>query len=222
MDQHDTLASWHALTARFAVRRRLVVAALTGVAVLCGIDAARPAAPATQRIWVAARDLPGGEPISASDIRVERIPLADLPADALQPDRSLVGRLLAAPMRRGEPLTDVRLLSPSLLAATAPPGDVAVPVRVADGPAALALVHPGDLVDVLAAADPDAGTAAATATVVHDVRVLATPSHDDGADGASSDGSGGLLIVAANNHQADALAQAAASARLSIAVRRPS
>jgi pilus assembly protein CpaB len=219
MAQHGTLASWQALRGRIAPRRRLVVAALIGIAVVCGIKAARPAPPRTERLWVAARDLPGGEPLAASDIRIERLPIADLPAGALRPGSSIVGRLLATPMRRDEPLTDVRLLSPSLLRASDRPGDVAVPVRVSDGPATLALVHAGDTVDVIAAADPDSG-ASAISTVVHDVRVLATPSRDDGSSDSGSGDSAGLLIVAASNQQATALAQAANGARLSIAVRR--
>lgn len=174
-----------------------------------------------QRVWVAARDLPGGAPLAAGDIRSEPLPRSDVPAGALQPTASVVGRLLAAPMRRGEPLTDVRLLSPSLLSATDQPDDVAVPVRVADGPAALALVHAGDLVDVIAAADPGDGGPATSSAVVHDVRVLATPAHDNGgSDGTASDETAGLLIVEATNRQAADLAEAASGARLSVAVRR--
>jgi pilus assembly protein CpaB len=224
MDQRRTLASWHALTSRLAPRRRLVVAGLIGVAVLCGIKAARPAPAPTSQVWVAARDLPGGEPIATGDVSTERLPQPDVPAGALRPGVPVVGRLLAAPVRRGEPLTDVRLLSPSLLSTTDPPGEVAVPVRVADGPATLALVHAGDLVDVIAAADPGDGAPAATSVVVHDVRVLATPAHDDSDGSSDEDGSAdntGLLIVAADDHQAAALAQAADGAQLSIAVGRP-
>jgi hypothetical protein len=40
------------------------------------------------------------------------------------------GRTLAGPVRAGEPVTDVRLVSPSLAAGY--PGRVLVPVRIAD------------------------------------------------------------------------------------------
>jgi Flp pilus assembly protein CpaB len=209
---------WRALSARLALRRRLMVAVLTGIAVVCGLTALQPPRPATLRVWVAARDLPGGAPLASADVTVERIPTPDVPSDALGAGTTVVGRLLAAPMRRGEPLTDVRLLSPSLLSATATPDDLAVPVRVADGPATLALVHAGDLIDVIAAPDPADGGAPSTFTVVHDVLVLSTPTHDS--DDSSSDDSAGLLIVAATDRQAAALAKAATGARLSIAVRR--
>jgi Flp pilus assembly protein CpaB len=131
----------------------------------------------------------------------------------------MVGKLLAAPIRAGEPLTDVRVLSTALLSATGPPGDVAVPVRVADGPAALALVRAGDLIDILAAADPDDGEPATTTTVVRGVRVLAAPARlGDGSGG--SDATAGLIIVEATSQQAAALAEASTGARLSVALRR--
>jgi Flp pilus assembly protein CpaB len=218
MDGLGIATARRALTAQLVARRRLVVAVLTGIAVLSGLNAFRPAAPATQPVWVAARNLSGGAPLTVADVTVERLPTADLPGGALRPSTSILGHLLAAPMRAGEPFTDVRLLSPSLLGALDSPGVVAVPVRVADGPAALALVHAGDLVDVIAAADPTDGGPDITSTVARGVRVLATPSRA-GSDVAGDDAAG-LLIVAASSSQAAALAQASSSARLSIAVRR--
>jgi Flp pilus assembly protein CpaB len=74
---------------------------------------------------------------------------------------------------------------------------------------------------VIAAADPADGGPATTSTVVRGVRVLATPTRDSGPDG-DADGTAGLLIIAATNQQAAALAEAANGGRLSIAVRRQS
>jgi Flp pilus assembly protein CpaB len=219
MDRHGSLRSWRAVRAQIAIRRRLVVAVLTGVAVVSGLSAVRPAAPATRRVWVAARDLPGGQPLSGPDLRIERMPIPDVPHGVLPASTTLAGMLLAAPMRQGEPLTDVRILSSALLRATDESGDVAVPVRVADGPATLALVRAGNLIDVIAASDADNGGRPTTFTVVHDVRVLATPSRDPG-DGADSGDPAGLLIVEATDRQAAALARASTGAELSIAVRR--
>ena len=220
MDRSRAVSSWGAWHRRLAIRRRLVVAGLAGVAVVSGLSAARPSPPPTRAVWVAARDLPGGEPLAASDVRLESLPIADVPSDALPAATLLTGRLLAAPVRAGEPLTDVRILSPMLLAATDQADAVAVPVRVADGAAALALVHAGDLVDVIAAPQAGSGEAPQSFVVVHDARVLAVPPREDGAgDPGSSDG-GGLLIVAVTERQAAALARAATGEALSIAVRR--
>jgi Flp pilus assembly protein CpaB len=214
-------ASWHRLATRLSMRRRLTVAALSGLAVVCGLSAVHPPRVPTRNVVIAARDLSGGAPVAADDIRLAPFPANDVPSGALTAEPSVVGRLLAAPMRRGEPMTDLRLLSPALLAATDQSGAVAVPVRLADPAAAAALVHAGDTVDVIAAADPASGSPQAGSVVVHDVRVLATPvTSDAGNDGGSA--GAGLVIVAATARQAAALAQAGSAAQLSVAVRPPS
>lgn len=194
--------------------RRPISALLAGVAMLAALSALAPKAVPTRGVWTAARDLRGGAPLSARDLVVRRIPLALVPAGALDAARPVVGRLLAAPVRRGEPLTNVRLLEPSLLVALGRPGDVAVPVRVADGAAATALAHPGETVDVLAAGGLDDG-ATTPVVVAGDATVLAVPG-SDAVDGSDA----GLVVVAVTPQQAAALASAAARSRLSIVLRR--
>jgi Flp pilus assembly protein CpaB len=192
--------------------RRAVSATLAALGVVFAVSAMRPHPPATTAVWVAARDLGGGAPLRASDVRQEQLPSAAVPAGALPGGRAPVGQLLAAPVRRGEPLTDVRVLSPALLATGGTSRDVAVPVRVTDGPAALALVRAGQRVAVIASGDPGMGAAAPTRTVVEDVRVLAVPTR------LTSD-EAGLLIVAATPRQAARLAALPAGDRVSVAVR---
>src|SRR4051794_15438915 len=197
--------------------RRLLAALCAAVAVLAAVKALTPDPPRTVAVWAAARDLSGGSPLSRHDLRPVALPLESVPAGAMTADAPVVGRLLAAPMRRGEPLTDVRLLGPSLLTALPEPGLVAVPVRVADGSAAAALVHPGDVVDVLAVDDPVNGRGTGRpVTVASAVRVVAVPGRASG----SGDG-GGLVVVAVDRAQAAALAEASSGARLSLALRRP-
>ncbi len=219
MDEVLTVAGLRRAAARTATalggRRRLLAAGLAAVAVVAGLRAVTPAPAATVSVWAAAHDLAGGRPLTVGDLRRVALPTGAVPAGALRATADVVGRLLAAPVRRGEPLTDVRLLEPALLAALPEPGLVAVPVRVADGSAAAALVGPGDVVDVLAAGDPTAGGARDATTVAAGVRVLAVPA------AAGRDGDAGLVVVATTDRQAAALAQASASARLSLALRRP-
>ena len=74
--------------------------------------------------------------------------------------------MLAAPIGRGEVVTDVRLVGPGL--ALAQPGETIVPVRLPDAGMA-ALLRAGDEVDLLAT-DPGTGEAA---LVARDVTVLA-------------------------------------------------
>jgi Flp pilus assembly protein CpaB len=197
-------------------RRRSISALLLGLAVVSAVTALRPAPARTVTVWVAARDLPGGAPLSRADLRQVRLPAAGVPAGALPSSASPAGRLLAAPVRRGEPLTDLRLLSGALLRASGSSTDLAVPVRITDGPAALALVRAGEAVDVIAATDTaEAGAEVTAVPVVEDVRVLAVPDRL-GADDA------GLIIVAATSTQATALAQIPPGDRVSVALRRAS
>jgi Flp pilus assembly protein CpaB len=130
--------------------------------------------------------------------------------------------LLASPVRRGEPITDLRLLGPSFLmgAGTDEPNLVAVGVRIADAGVA-ALLRSGSVVDVLAAplrdgfADgfgPPAGPGTAE-VVASGVRVLAVPA------GKRGSLEGALVLVAATEPQAARLAAAEAEGRLSIVLR---
>lgn len=196
-------------------RRRLVAAALLAVAVAAGLQAVRPDAAATVAVWTAAHDLSGGRPLTAEDVRTVALPAAAVPAGALRSGVRIVGRLLAAPVRRGEPLTDVRLLEPALLTALSDADLVAVPIRVADGSAA-ALVRPGDVVDVLAVADSAGGGGATATLLASGLRVLAVPARD-----RSSGDPAGLVVVASTRPQAGALAQASTTTRLSLAIEHP-
>lgn len=202
-------ALWRALLRH----RRTIGAFLSAVAVVLAVSAARPRPVPTVGVWVAARNLVGGAPLQAADLRLAQLPSSGVPDHAIRAGQSVSGRFLAAPMRRGEPLTDVRLLAPALIATAGGPGALAVPVRVSDASAAIALVQAGDSVDVMAAGDPGSATALPAGPVVQDVRVLsvARPATDDAA---------GLVVVAANPAQAAAVAAIPPGATVSLALRR--
>jgi len=210
MDEAALRDSARRLVDTLGGRRRLVAAALLAVAALAGLKAVTPKPLPTVTVWAAAHDLSGGRSLALTDLTKLALPAAAVPAGALRPTAGIVGRLLAAPVRRGEPLTDVRLLGPSLLATL--PGLVAIPIRVADGSAAAAVVKAGDLVDVLEVADPATGGPRHPRTVASKVPVLTVPSAGDGTDGA------GLVVLAATPTQAAALAQASAGARLTLTI----
>ena len=158
---------------------------------------------------VAAHDLPSGTILTPADLAVRRYPADDVPVGSGPP---VVGRTLAAPMRAGEPVTDVRLVSPSLLSGY--PDRVAVPVRIADADA-VGLLRVGDQVDLLAA-DPRGGRASYVAV---DVPVLALPS-PSGRDGATAALTGRLVVVAASSSDVDRIAGAAATDLLSVVMTR--
>lgn len=131
----------------FGQRRRLLAALFAALGTGLAILAVQPPAPQTVRIAVAARDLAAGAALRPGDVRIIGLPPAARPDGALR--NPPVGRVLSGAVRRGEALTDARVLGPGLLDEQ-PPGTVAAPVRVADS-AAARLLHPGDRVDVLAA-----------------------------------------------------------------------
>jgi len=188
-------------------RRRPLAALCAGVAVLAAVHAARPAQPPTVAVTVAARDLPSGTVLGRGDLEVRRLP-ADVAPVGSTPDA--VGRTLAGPVRRGEPVTDVRLVAPSLVAAF--PGRVVLPVRIAD-PDAVALLRVGDTVD-LVAADPRRGTASYVAA---GVPVLALPTAADRQPGTATLG-GRLVVLAALPSDVDRIAGASATDLLSVVI----
>jgi len=188
-------------------RRRPLAAACAGVAVLAVIQAARPAPVATVPVRVAAHDLASGTVLSDDDLVVRRFPSGLAPPGSVG---RAVGRTLAAPVRAGEPVTDVRLVAPSLVSGY--PGRVALPVRVADADA-VALLQVGDRVS-LVAADPRRGTASYVAI---DVPVLALPRPDpEAAESARLPGR--LVVVGSLPADVDHIAGAAATDLLSLVI----
>lgn len=155
------------------VRARRVAAG--GLVVLAGIATLRsdPDGDDTE-VVVAARDLRPGAELTADDVRLEKRSTTTIP-DGSQPDvATVVGSTLASPTRRGEVLTDVRLLGSRLAELTAGPGARIVPLHLADG-ALIDLIRVGDVVDVLAAPAADAataGTPAVTKVVATDAVVV--------------------------------------------------
>lgn len=178
-------------------RRRLIAAGLAGIAVAAGIHAVAGPAPATVPVRVATRDLPAGAELTAADLETVRFAPGSEPA-GLADDPE--GQVLAAPLRAGEPVTDVRLVGPALT--TGQPGLVAVPVRLPD-PGMVALLDVGDRID-LVATDPQDGGAAVVAA---DVPVLAIPAVDDAAGATGL--TGRLVVVGAGAGQVEPLAEAA-------------
>ncbi|KQW42600.1 hypothetical protein ASC77_23305 [Nocardioides sp. Root1257] len=166
-------------------RRRLLAALLTAVAVAAGLHAASAEPPPDVAVLVAARDLPAGTVVGAHDVRRVGFAPGSVPAGLA---RDPAGRTLAAPMRAGEPLTDVRLVGPALTDGY--PGLVAVPVRLPDAGMA-GLLRVGDRID-LVSADPQGRSAEVVAA---DVPVLALP--DTPTEVGAAGLSGRLVVVGA-------------------------
>ncbi|SEK49986.1 Flp pilus assembly protein CpaB [Blastococcus sp. DSM 46786] len=190
--------------------RRLGAALLAALALGLALrPAPAPAGGAEPRgadVVVAATDLAAGTALGRDHLAVVRLPPRAVPDGVVAVPEELVHRVLAGHVRRGEPLTDARLVGAGLTALL-PAGQVAAPVRLADL-AVAALLRAGDRVDVLAA-----GLGAGPAErVAAGALVLAAPAGDDGA---------GLLVLAVDGDTATRLAAAAATATLTVSLPPP-
>lgn len=186
-----------ALRRAVLARRRPLAALLVAGAVLAGIQEVRPAPPASVPVQTAAHDLPSGSVLDRADVTEVDYAAGTEPTGLVD---DAVGRVLAAPVRAGEPLTDVRLVGPDL--ARAHPGSVLVPVRLPDAEVA-GLLRVGDRIDLLAA-DPRGAEAARL--VAAGVTVVAVP---EVADDSSSALPGRVVVLAAPQAMTAGMAQAA-------------
>jgi pilus assembly protein CpaB len=224
---------------RVGVRRyhRLLRAGLVVIAVAIVVARLSPQPAPTTAIVAASRDLPAGAVLTTADLRTITLPPAVVPAGATTDLAAVVGRQLSAPLRRGEPLTDVRLTDGVLSQPAA--GLVSAPVRLADSQAAQ-LLQPGQRIDVLAAstavgdagssgsaangssAGAGTGSTGAATVVAAGVMVVAIPVASAPPGGGSQVDSAGvegaLVVLATSPLQARKLAQAQVTSRLSAVV----
>jgi len=205
-----TAARWH---------QRLLAAGLVAAATAAGLAAVAPPQVPTVPVVVAAHDLAAGAVPAVDDLRVARLPAGSAPAHAYAGPTAVPGRELLAPKRAGTPLTDLDFLDAASLARL---GNhlVAAPVRIADA-ASLRYVRVGDRIDVLGAATvPGPGVSVGRArTVAAGVRVIAVSGSADGSGLADASGDGGLVVLAVAPATARALAGAAVTSELSLALR---
>jgi Flp pilus assembly protein CpaB len=177
-------------------RRRLIAAVCAGVAVVAGVRAVAAPPPPTVPVLTAARDLPAGTSLREADLRPRTLPEGTVPAGVVG---QAAGEVLAAPVRAGEPITDVRLVGEQV--ADAHPEVTTMPVRLPDA-GLVDLLEPGDRID-LVATDPQGGT---SEVVARDVLVLATPPAP--ADAAAGAPPGALLLLGVPPDTATAVAAA--------------
>jgi len=171
-----------------------------------------PVPDATAATWAAAKDLPAGRVLAASDLAAVHVPPGVLPGGSLGLP-ALEGKQLAVALRKGQLLTDSQLVGPGLLAGSQP-GAAAVPLRMAD-PASIQLISPGQLVNVVLTSGDGSGQAPASRLLASAVPVLWTSAQGGKAgqwlDAGETDG---LMVVAADPEQAQRLAGASTQGKL--------
>ncbi|NVN52187.1 SAF domain-containing protein [Mycolicibacterium hippocampi] len=141
-------------------------------------------------VVVTTRDLSPGIELTADDVALETRTASTIPDGSRIDIDSVVGTTLAGPARRGEVITDVRLLGPRLAESAAGPDARIVPLPLAD-PALVDLVRPGDVVDIVAApVSTDAATEARL--IATDAVVVVVSAKDNGVTA----GGGRVVLVA--------------------------
>jgi len=217
--------SRRALRRALLLRGRLLAVLAVAAGFVAGARWAPPAAPTGVATPAAALDLPAGHRIVPGDLMTIRLP-SGLRPDGVPADPR--DQVLAAPVRRGEVITDARLLGPGLLRGQ-PATWRAVPVRIADA-AAAGLVRPGERIDLLAgpggvadlAAAADSGSLVAEAALVLAGRQDASgPGPGSVLDAAAATPTDGALLVVAVDAGTAARLAAVAGRPLTIALHGP-
>jgi len=206
---------------RWRRHRRALAALLAGIVVWSLATDLRPPAPATRSVATATHDLTPGTTLGPDDLVVVARPADTVAADAVSEVGLVTGRVVAFPLRAGEPVRRRDVVGNELLDALGP-DVVATPVRLSDD-STLASVRPGDLVDVVAARAGDGSTPAHAVVVASRVRVLTVggPSGSAGSGllGAPGSPSAPVLLLATTSAQSLDIAAAVVGARLSVTLR---
>lgn len=128
-------------------------------------------------VIVAADDLQVGARVEEHDIKIIRIPGADLPPGAPRRRADVLGHGVIIPISKGEFILPNRLAGENAgsgLPALIPPGMRAVSVRVNEVVSVAGFVTPGTRVDVLLTGTPGGAGEQQTTTVLQNVAVLAS------------------------------------------------
>jgi Flp pilus assembly protein CpaB len=206
---------WEALRCRsgfgwMRLLRRAVAAVLVGLAAVLALAPGR-ASSADDAVVVAAQNLAAGTVLEPAQVTLRGIPRQAVPDGAARVPSAVLGRTLAAPVRRGEPLTDVRLTGPDLTRASSTnPDAVSVSLRLAD-PGVAALLRPGTTVDVVTVGErQDEPVVLARGARV--LAVLETAAH-------TGERAGKLVLVALDPVAATRVAAASISQTLTVTFR---
>lgn len=202
--------SWWANLGR-AIRwhRRLLIAALAGVAALAALNVVSTRDDPGRPVLVARRLIPAGATISESDLSVTRSPPHLVPEHSLQEPVEAVGHQAVGeiPARRALVASDLLGVDGQLAS-----GRMGLPVRFSDE-AMVGLLHTGSRIDILGAE----GATGNHQVIAADVRVIAVPQSDEG--GLLGSRGPDLVLVEVTPAQATAITSASGLSGLSFALR---
>jgi len=107
----------------------------------------------TEKVVVAAADLPPGVTITTEDLRTRELPVQHIPDDVFLTSEEVVGRVASERILAGEFIREERLAAPEAgvgLPAIIPRGMRALQVPIRGSSAVSGFVNPGNFVDVIA------------------------------------------------------------------------
>jgi pilus assembly protein CpaB len=160
----------------FSMKRRLLAALLAVLGVLLLVGATRGSASASVKTLVATHEIVSGAVIIEKDVALRDLPIHLVADGSFHALNDAIGQIAVGAIRRGEVITDARVVAPSLLNES---GLVAIAITLNDS-ANAQLVHAGDRVDVLAG---QGGTVANSdpmpaRLIASNVEVLSTKAHE--------------------------------------------
>jgi pilus assembly protein CpaB len=176
-------------------------------------------------VVVAARSVPAGRRLTTADLRLAHWPAASLPRGHFSSLRAVQGRVVRAPLYRGEVVLASKLAPKGLaggLSAVVPAGFRAMTVKVDEVIGVAGFVQPGDRVDVLVTLergpyrdDP------VTRIVLEDVKVLTVGGklEEKAKSGRPRRHKASVVTLQLTPQQAETLALAATTGKLLLALR---
>jgi len=174
-------------------------------------------------VVIAAGDIQVGAKIEDKDVKVVRLPSADLPSSYIRQKSSVIGRGVVLPIAKGEFVLPLKLAGenagyglPSLI----PPGMRAVSVRVNEVVSVAGFVLPGTRVDVLLTGNPSGTSEQQTTTVLENVAVIATGQRLE-RNAAGDPQTAPVITLLVSPDDAQKLTLASTQGRIQLALRNP-
>lgn len=174
-------------------------------------------------VVVAALQIPFGEKIKASDLRMMELPPHAIPEGSFNDVDDVIDRVASQTIYAGEVVLKGRVPEHpggSALAATLDQGKRAVTVRVDDVLGVAGFLLPGNRVDVVSSTRNGANRSVESETIISDVKVLAVDQN------ASPERNGPVIVRAVTLEvtptQAERLVKASQEGRVQLTLRNPS
>ena len=179
----------------------------------------------TISIVVAASDIPMRSRLTATMLRLSRIPQPQFTSEFLTERPDLIGRITVAEVAAGQPVKRSAIAAPDAdlgMAFSVPPKQRAVTIPLDPAAGVGGFAQPGDHVDILATTDVPGSSQSETRTVLQNIPLLAVGSRTSAeTQSPTSDTATSNVTVAVSPAEAQALVLWANRGKLHLALRPP-